>query len=114
MHRIKENDTNVPIPVIDSIFDDTFRLHYQAAKHTSVGGMNWGLIFTWHAIPESERKRRQYKDYLPVRYLHVQCICICVRLSFSICELSFLLECFYDFENYMIFVSAFIAFAFRT
>ena len=77
MHRIKENDTNVPIPVIDSIFDDTFRLHYQAAKHTSVGGMNWGLIFTWHAIPESERKRRQYKDYLPVRYLHVQCICIC-------------------------------------
>ena len=67
MSRIKENKTNVVVPVIDTINDETFTLNCQAAKHTQAGGHTWGLIFTWHYPPEYERKRREYKDYLPMR-----------------------------------------------
>jgi polypeptide N-acetylgalactosaminyltransferase len=45
--------------VIDVIDDDTLEFHYSDSKGTSVGGFDWNLQFTWHAIPEVERKRRK-------------------------------------------------------
>jgi len=33
--------------------------HYGDSKATSVGGFDWNLQFTWHAIPERERNRRK-------------------------------------------------------
>jgi polypeptide N-acetylgalactosaminyltransferase len=45
--------------VIDVIDDDTLEFHYSDSKGTSVGGFDWNLQFTWHAIPEAERKRRK-------------------------------------------------------
>ena len=65
--RIKENFTNVLVPVIDVINDDTLTLQYSGAANAAAGGMNWGLIFNWHTVPEHEQKRRNYKDYLPFR-----------------------------------------------
>ncbi|XP_062604011.1 polypeptide N-acetylgalactosaminyltransferase 5-like [Saccostrea cucullata] len=64
---IVKNWTTVMTPVIDVIDKDTFEYSFQRAEATNVGGFDWSLSFTWHGIPESERKRRQYKHYLPVR-----------------------------------------------
>ncbi|KAJ8314026.1 hypothetical protein KUTeg_008587 [Tegillarca granosa] len=55
-------------PVIDVIEDETLKYQYGSARSTSIGGFDWNLQFNWHAIPEYERKRRDNKDYLPVRY----------------------------------------------
>lgn len=54
--------------MIDAVNDDTFELYGQKAKDISAGGFNWDLIFMWHFVPEAERKRRNYQDYLPFRY----------------------------------------------
>lgn len=54
-------------PVIDTIDKVTFQYGFQAASATNVGGFDWSLMFTWHFVPESELKRRQYKHHLPVR-----------------------------------------------
>lgn len=59
LSRITEDATTVVCPVIDVIDDDTLEYHYSDSKGTSVGGFDWNLQFTWHAIPESERKRRK-------------------------------------------------------
>lgn len=67
LDRIAEDKRNVVCPVIDVIEDDSFKYQYGNARSTSIGGFDWNLQFTWHAIPEDERSRRQYKDYLPVR-----------------------------------------------
>lgn len=67
LERIKQNWTTVVTPTIDVINDDTFEFQYQGARGTNVGGFDWNLVFTWHAIPDAERKRRNYEDHLPVR-----------------------------------------------
>ncbi|KAL4222733.1 N-acetylgalactosaminyltransferase [Mactra antiquata] len=67
LDRIAENKSNVVCPVIDVIEDDSFKYQYGNARSTSIGGFDWNLQFNWHAIPENERKRREYKDYAPVR-----------------------------------------------
>ena len=67
LSRIKENDTNVIVPVIDVINDETLKFQYMGSGHAAAGGMNWGLIFNWHAVPDAEKRRRNYKDYLPFR-----------------------------------------------
>ncbi|XP_052797726.1 polypeptide N-acetylgalactosaminyltransferase 5-like isoform X2 [Mya arenaria] len=67
LDRIAENKSNVVCPVIDVIEDDSFKFQYGNARSTSIGGFDWNLQFNWHAIPEYERKRRNNKDYLPVR-----------------------------------------------
>ena len=68
LERIKQNWTTVVTPSIDVVNDDTFEFQYQGARGTNVGGFDWNLVFTWHAIPDAERKRRNYEDHLPVRY----------------------------------------------
>lgn len=35
------------------------KTQYSDSKGTSVGGFDWNLQFTWHAIPDVEKKRRQ-------------------------------------------------------
>ncbi|VDI78697.1 polypeptide N-acetylgalactosaminyltransferase [Mytilus galloprovincialis] len=67
LDRIAKNWTTVVTPVIDVINDDTFGFQFQDAKATSVGGFDWNMVFTWHGIPEEERKRRNYEDHTPVR-----------------------------------------------
>lgn len=54
--RIAANSTTVVCPVIDVIDDTTLKLHHQSADSTSVGGFDWHLQFTWHAVPERERR----------------------------------------------------------
>lgn len=68
LDRIAENKSIVVCPVIDVIEDDSFKYQYGNARATSIGGFDWNMQFNWHAIPEYERKRRSFKDYLPVRY----------------------------------------------
>ena len=67
LDSIGRNWTTAVTPVIDSINDDTLKFNYQAARATNVGGFDWSLTFTWHAIPEAEMKRRNYQHHLPVR-----------------------------------------------
>lgn len=64
---IARNWSTVMTPVIDVIDKETFQYGFQAASATNVGGFDWSLMFTWHFVPETEQKRRQYKHYLPVR-----------------------------------------------
>ncbi|KAK6166779.1 hypothetical protein SNE40_023401 [Patella caerulea] len=66
LDRIAENKTTVVCPVIDVIEDDTFKYQYGSAKATSIGGFDWNMQFTWHAIPEYERRRRN-NDIAPLR-----------------------------------------------
>lgn len=70
LDRIAEDKRNVVCPVIDVIEDDSFKYQYGNARSTSIGGFDWNLQFNWHAIPEDERARREYKDFLPVRWVH--------------------------------------------
>ncbi|XP_056008170.1 polypeptide N-acetylgalactosaminyltransferase 5-like isoform X1 [Ostrea edulis] len=67
LDRIAENKSIVVCPVIDVIEDDSFKYQYGNARATSIGGFDWNMQFNWHAIPDYERKRRDNKDYLPVR-----------------------------------------------
>lgn len=67
LDRIAENKSNVVCPVIDVIEDDSFKYQYGNARSTSIGGFDWNMQFTWHAIPEYERVRRNQLDHLPVR-----------------------------------------------
>lgn len=64
---IARNWSTVMTPVIDVIDKETFQYGFQAASATNVGGFDWSLMFTWHFVPQTEQKRRQYKHYLPVR-----------------------------------------------
>ncbi|CAG5120831.1 unnamed protein product, partial [Candidula unifasciata] len=66
LDRIAANETNVVCPVIDVIEDDTLKYQYSNARSTSIGGFDWNMQFSWHAIPEYERKRRT-SDVTPVR-----------------------------------------------
>ncbi|KAM7301107.1 putative polypeptide N-acetylgalactosaminyltransferase 9 [Ixodes scapularis] len=58
LDRIARNSTTVVCPVIDVISDSTFEYHYRDSGGVNVGGFDWNLQFSWHAVPERERKRR--------------------------------------------------------
>lgn len=47
--RIKENNTNVVMPIIDIINADTFT--YSSSPIVR-GGFNWGLHFKWENLPK--------------------------------------------------------------
>ncbi|KAG1670152.1 putative polypeptide N-acetylgalactosaminyltransferase 9 [Nymphon striatum] len=65
LDRIARDSTTVVCPVIDVIDDDTFEFHY-SHNVVNVGGFDWGLTFTWHALPENELKLRK-NEWDPVR-----------------------------------------------
>jgi polypeptide N-acetylgalactosaminyltransferase len=58
---ISQDRTTVVTPVIDVIDDTTFKYNYGTATSISVGGFDWNLQFTWHTLPERERKRRKHE-----------------------------------------------------
>ncbi|XP_064455275.1 putative polypeptide N-acetylgalactosaminyltransferase 9 [Ornithodoros turicata] len=60
LDRIARNSTTVVCPVIDVINDATFEYHYRDSGGVNVGGFDWNLQFSWHAVPERERKRRKH------------------------------------------------------
>ncbi|KAL4222282.1 polypeptide N-acetylgalactosaminyltransferase [Mactra antiquata] len=69
LHRIKENYTNVLVPIIGAINYETFE--YPAPATTldtiSVGGFHWNLIFSFISIPQRERMRLNNARHLPIR-----------------------------------------------
>ncbi|XP_072365107.1 polypeptide N-acetylgalactosaminyltransferase 12 isoform X2 [Scyliorhinus torazame] len=58
LERIQEEETAVVCPVIDVIDWNTFEFLGNPGE-PQIGGFDWRLVFTWHVIPEHERKRRQ-------------------------------------------------------
>ncbi|KAG9469260.1 hypothetical protein GDO78_020931 [Eleutherodactylus coqui] len=58
MERIREKETAVVCPVIDSIDWNTFE-YLGHAGEPQIGGFDWRLAFTWHTVPEREQKRRR-------------------------------------------------------
>ncbi|KAM4706258.1 polypeptide N-acetylgalactosaminyltransferase 4-like [Rhinophrynus dorsalis] len=58
LERIGENETAVVCPVIDTVDWNTFEFYMQTGE-PMIGGFDWRLTFQWHAVPESERKRRK-------------------------------------------------------
>ncbi|KAL3832575.1 hypothetical protein ACJMK2_024208 [Sinanodonta woodiana] len=67
LDRIARNETTVVVPMIDPISDTDLKISFQPASTANAGGFDWDLLFDWRPIQESERKRRNYKDYLPFR-----------------------------------------------
>ncbi|XP_041447788.1 putative polypeptide N-acetylgalactosaminyltransferase 9 isoform X2 [Drosophila obscura] len=57
LDRIARNSSTVVCPVIDVISDDTLEYHYRDSSGVNVGGFDWNLQFSWHAVPEREKKR---------------------------------------------------------
>ncbi|CAL1274073.1 unnamed protein product [Larinioides sclopetarius] len=56
LQRIANNWTMVVCPVIDVIDDETFEYHFRESGEVKVGGFDWNLQFSWHVMPEIERK----------------------------------------------------------
>ncbi|KAI3388253.1 hypothetical protein SNEBB_000694 [Seison nebaliae] len=57
--QIQLDEKNVVTPCIDVIDDTTFRYHSSPAALTSLGGFDWNMQFTWHAIPQRVSKTRK-------------------------------------------------------
>ncbi|XP_051728156.1 polypeptide N-acetylgalactosaminyltransferase 12 [Ctenopharyngodon idella] len=57
LQRIKDEPSAVVCPVIDVIDWNTFQ-YLGNPGEPQIGGFDWRLVFTWHAIPEYEQKRR--------------------------------------------------------
>ncbi|XP_016988752.1 putative polypeptide N-acetylgalactosaminyltransferase 9 isoform X2 [Drosophila rhopaloa] len=57
LDRIARNSTTVVCPVIDVISDETLEYHYRDSTGVNVGGFDWNLQFSWHPVPEREKKR---------------------------------------------------------
>ncbi|XP_055372588.1 putative polypeptide N-acetylgalactosaminyltransferase 9 isoform X2 [Condylostylus longicornis] len=59
LDRIARNSTTVVCPVIDVINDATLEYHYRDSGGVNVGGFDWNLQFSWHAVPEKEKQRHK-------------------------------------------------------
>nr|XP_033785501.1 polypeptide N-acetylgalactosaminyltransferase 12 [Geotrypetes seraphini] len=57
LDRIKEKESAVVCPVIDSVEWNTFE-YLGNPEEPQIGGFDWRLVFTWHAIPQREQKQR--------------------------------------------------------
>ncbi|XP_062899919.1 polypeptide N-acetylgalactosaminyltransferase 4 isoform X1 [Mobula hypostoma] len=58
LERIRENETAVVCPVIDTVDWNTFAFYMQTGE-PMIGGFDWRLTFQWHAVPGRERNRRK-------------------------------------------------------
>ncbi|XP_037349807.1 polypeptide N-acetylgalactosaminyltransferase 12 [Talpa occidentalis] len=56
LQRIHEEEKAVVCPVIDVIDWNTFE-YLGNSGEPQIGGFDWRLVFTWHAVPERERKQ---------------------------------------------------------
>ncbi|XP_070183578.1 putative polypeptide N-acetylgalactosaminyltransferase 9, partial [Littorina saxatilis] len=59
LERIYKDPTNVVVPIIDAINDETFQFNYASAKYANVGTFNWALMFNWMQIQPGELARRK-------------------------------------------------------
>ncbi|XP_030388357.1 putative polypeptide N-acetylgalactosaminyltransferase 9 [Scaptodrosophila lebanonensis] len=57
LDRIARNSTTVVCPVIDVIDDATMEFHFRDSSGVNVGGFDWNLQFSWHSVPEHEKRR---------------------------------------------------------
>ncbi|XP_073991415.1 polypeptide N-acetylgalactosaminyltransferase 1-like [Rhodnius prolixus] len=58
--RIKEDRTNVVVPIIDVIDDLTFEYQHNGGSYDfEVGGFTWSGHFTWIRVSDEERARRK-------------------------------------------------------
>ncbi|XP_033762836.1 polypeptide N-acetylgalactosaminyltransferase 5-like [Pecten maximus] len=64
---IARDHTTSVTPIIDTIDFRTFYYKISEAKHAHVGVFDWSLVFNWQKVPESERARRHFQDFLPAR-----------------------------------------------
>eukprot|EP00064_Thunnus_orientalis_P003501 superscaffoldBa00000287_g3510 len=58
LQRIKEEPSAVVCPVIDVIDWNTFQ-YLGNSGEPQIGGFDWRLVFTWHAVPSHEQQRRR-------------------------------------------------------
>lgn len=66
--RIKEDRTNVVVPIIDVIDDLTFEYQHNGGSYDfEVGGFTWSGHFTWIRVSDEERARRKTPE-APTRY----------------------------------------------
>lgn len=72
MDRIARNSTTVVCPVIDVISDETLEYHYRDSGGVNVGGFDWNLQFSWHPVPERERKRHNVSEVRALQILTYQ------------------------------------------
>ena len=61
LHRIGQNYSNVVVPVIDSIADDTLELTWLNGDQIQIGNFDWNLVFNWMVIPSYIAKTRSSK-----------------------------------------------------
>lgn len=74
--RIKENRSNVAVPVIDIINADTFT--YTSSPLVR-GGFTWGLYFKWDNLPKGKLCQiAQYEriSNILIMYFHNNIVCI--------------------------------------
>lgn len=67
LDRLAENVTNVAVPILDQIDDETLEYKHGSAKTSGVGGFNWNLNFLWEVQPAREKKRREKDPVMPIR-----------------------------------------------
>jgi len=60
LDRVSRNPTTVVCPVIDVIDADTLEYQYQDSSGLQVGGFDWSLQFSWHAVPQREKQGRDH------------------------------------------------------
>ena len=57
LDRIADDWSNVLVPVIDVISDNSLSYDAHQAKDVDVGGFEWDLIFNWRTPPYQDRSR---------------------------------------------------------
>lgn len=65
--HVTENSSNVAVPVLDIIDDDTFAYKAFDLKHIRIGGFDWSLEYKWVEIPDREKPRHD-DEIDPIRF----------------------------------------------
>ncbi|CAI2725553.1 unnamed protein product [Schistosoma spindalis] len=66
LDRIAHNVTNVVVPVVTIIDENTFEYLKVDYSYTEIGGFDWSLTFDWHELSERDKKRPG-APYSPIR-----------------------------------------------
>lgn len=59
LSHVAQDASNVAMPVVDIIDDDTFAYRAYDAMHIRLGGFDWSLAYKWIEIPDYEKRRRK-------------------------------------------------------
>jgi len=73
LHRIKTNSSNVVVPIVDDIDEETFALNASTkplkVSDINVGGFSWNLELNWHKVPERDQYLVGNRVHWPIRYV---------------------------------------------